>query len=334
MAAGAEGFANGRYEEAKRLLVRTVSRNKRYAAQMPVKMADLYATLADVSMHEGDVDRYRRATWDSVAVLREHLGSKDLTTLIATQRVGDMLVATGMAGAADAAYADAAKVARDAGSIRLAAFFDLRRAWLATQDKNRAKARKLIDTVRAGSGGDRWVASMVQVFDLRLALASGDEARADALLAGLRGARGSEPVLLSAPDYDLPETAQRSAFTATGNLNLQTNQGQSRGSTIRWVDIGFWVRPDGKADGAEVLRPLQTAPWSAALLRQIAARRYAPLAASDEAGVYRIERFTLRPKYQIGTGSRVATRTGPVSVETIDITRLSMREAEGQSAGE
>lgn len=328
MAAGAEGFANGRYEEAKKLLRSAIGRNKRHAAKMPVKMANLYATYADVAEHEGDEFAVRHATIASVDVLREHLGEGSPTTLAAAQRIGDMLMRIGPASAADGAYAKAAERARAAGAVRPAAMLELRRAWLAASVGDPGRAGRLIKAVRGTSGGDRWIESMAQGIELRIALATKDDARADALLAKLRGAPGQSPILMKSPAYAMPPSAQdQPDFAPSGEVDLTSKMSARPSASIQWADIGFWVRPDGRTEGVEVLRPMQGAGWTRPILNQIAQRNYAPIAGGGETGVYRVERFTLRPSWIFDTGSRIRVRKGRVTLHVIDITRLTDRAA-------
>ena len=330
MNAGVESFTAGRYEEAKATLRRSISRNRRHGARMPGKMADLYATYADVSEQEGDDDAFRLATFDSVEVLRDNLGATHPATLAAATRVGDMFVRLGKVSAADEAYKAAADDARRAGNPGLAGMLTFRRAWLAFSSGNRASARALIDTVRAEFGSDPRLGNLARVLQVRMAMAGGDEAGAEALLAEMRAAPGADPVLVSAPPYPVLDAGTPSPFSAAmEGPDLSNTSQAARPRDIRWVDIGFWVRPDGRTAEAEILRPAKDTEWARPLVTQIGKRRYAPSATSgDNLGSYRIERFTLRPAYEVPTGSRIRARTAEVTLHVVDMTKLSPQAAQ------
>lgn len=93
---------------------------------------------------------------------------------------------------------------------------------------------------------------------------------------------------------------------------------------IKWADIGYWIRPDGRPGEVEILRPAKGAQWAKPLVKHIAARRFLP-AKPDPSGVgtYRVERFTLRPSYAAPIGSLVPRRTGAPRLHAIDLTKLA-----------
>lgn len=325
MNAASEDFAGGRYEAAKQTLLRTISRNKRYARRMPGRVSDLYATFADVAHHEGDDLLFENATRSSVGVLRDNLGSSHPATLAASGRVGDMLVTLGQSKVADQSYRSAARDAVAAGDTRLAALLTIRRASLALANEDTRGAARLLDEAEAGSAGDPRVGAVIRVLRARALIQRGDQKGADALLAQA-GAIGDTPVLLSAPPYPPLDGGEGSSFLPNGQLDVSDkNRGGSNDpEDIRWADIGFWVRPDGTVADAEVLRPLKGSEWARPLLKQVTGRRYVARTA-DGPGSYRIERFTLRPSYQVATGSHVRARRGTPELQVIDLTRTAGR---------
>ncbi|MDD1451626.1 hypothetical protein NHF48_012630 [Sphingomonas sp. H160509] len=91
--------------------------------------------------------------------------------------------------------------------------------------------------------------------------------------------------------------------------------------SIQWVDIGFWIKPDGKTDDAEILRGSRSTGWAGYLVKQVSARRYTGTdGAAGARGVYRVERFSLRGTYQTPTGSLINRRGGPGELEVLDLT--------------
>lgn len=331
MNAGAESFSAGRYEEAKQILRRSISRNKQYGARMPAQMSDLYATYADVTEHEGDDKAFRHATRESVDVLRRHLGRTHAAAIRASPRIGDMWVKLGRAEVADNAYRDAAEDAARAGNKRLAGALTFRRAWVATSAGNHGLARRLLDRMAEINGDDPELQFAGRVLRARIALAEDKADAADTLLEALRDNGGAEPILVKAPPYPL--------FDSRGSGVPRDGEGQvdiasARAMTlldrsdIRWADIGFWVRPDGRTSDIEILRPAKGSQWARPLIKQIAGRRYAAASSNAEGlGTYRIERFTLRPSYGLPIGSHIQRRTGPARLHVIDLTQLALRDA-------
>lgn len=330
MNAGAESFAAGRYEEAKTVLRRAISRNKKYGKQMPGRMSDLYATYADVTEHEGDNQAFRHATRESVDVLRRALGPGHPVALRAASRVGDMWVKLGIPESADSDYRDAAEDARRAGDADMAAALTFRRAWLALSARDYPRSRRLLAQLEQSHGADPRFSGLLRVLKARIAIARGDEDTTDALVAALQGAGGAEPVLLHEPDYPKFDVGMSSGLDSSGQINIGAAQANtaSRSSDVQWADIGYWVRPDGKPGEVEILRPAKGSYWARPLVKHIQARRYVPLK-QDAAGVgtYRVERFTLRPSYGVPTGSRMEQRLGQPTLHVVDLTRLAQRDS-------
>lgn len=322
MNAGAESFVAGRYEEAKAILRRAISRNKKYAARMPGPISDLYATYADVTEHEGDNDAFRHATRESIGVLRRTLGPGHPAALRASARVGDMWVKLGNASSADSEYRDAADDALRVGNTDIAATLTFRRAWLALGAKDFGRSRRLLEQLELSHGKDTRFAPMLCVLKARIAIARGDAETTDELVAALRGAGGTAPVLLYDPAYPVFHAELISASKASPMTNTLLLRGD-----IRWADIGYWIRPDGKPGEVEILRPAMNSVWAKPLVDQIKERRYAPATQNaGDPGTYRVERFTLRPSYSVPTGSHIWQRKGVPTLHVVDLTQLAQRD--------
>lgn len=330
MNAGAEHFAAGRYNEAVRTLRQAISRNKRYASRMPGPISDLYATYADVAQHFGTEDHFRRATWDSVAVLRRALGETHPATIRASSRIGDMMVKLGRVEPADDAYREAAETAARAGNADQAAVLTFRRAWLALVTGRYAASRRFLDQIERDRGGDARFAPMLRVLRARIAFVEGDAGAIEALVAAMRGFGGAEPLLVYAPPYPAFDEALRADVRPeedTLRSIVSTTATLDRGG-LQWADIGFWVRADGTTSDIDVLRPARGTEWTRPLQKQIARRRYAPAAQAGDIGRYRIERFTLRSTFGVPTGTHIVMRYGPPALQVIDLTTLSARDRE------
>jgi hypothetical protein len=87
-----------------------------------------------------------------------------------------------------------------------------------------------------------------------------------------------------------------------------------------WVDVGFWVQPNGRVSDLQVLRKGgSSASWADPLLQSIRGRLYGPL----EKPSYRQERYTYTAGWEFQTGSHIKRRSPRARVEYLDLT---MRE--------
>ncbi len=322
--AGEEGFAAGRYVEAKAILRRAISRNRQYAARMPGPVSDLYSTYADVTEHEGDDEAFRYATRESVAVVRDALGREHSQALSVSGRLGDMWAKLGNPANADRVYRAVAGEAERAGKTDIAAGLTFRRAWLALSLQDLARARSLLEQLERSYGKDARFAGVLPVLRARIAVAKGDEGGTDELIAALRGAGGTQPVMLHEPRYPEFSHAGPSVTSVDNDDTISARINAAFDSPdIKWADIGYWIRPDGRPGEVEILRPAKGAQWAQPLVRHIEARRFLP-AKADASGVgtYRVERFTLRPSYGAPIGSLVPRRTGAPRLHVIDLAKL------------
>lgn len=336
MEAAADRFVAGRYDEAKQILRRTISRNKRHSAEMPGLMSDLYATYADVAQHFGDETGARRATIASVNVLKEELGESHPAVSQVSGRIGDMWVKLGDANAADRAYQEAAKTALRRGDDSRADMLTFRRAWIALSADNLGLARKLIGQIERERGGDADFAPYLQLLRARLALAGGDEGAIDAMVAAMSGAQSAEPVLVYSPPYPNFDAALRPGRAESQTVEFDrpsvggaTQIEHSIGLDVRWVDIGYWINPDGRTSGVTMLRPAKGSDWAGPIAAQIAARRYAAFPpGTRDVGIYRVERFTVRSMLDAVTGSRMLRRTGQPALQMVDLTHRARTGAD------
>jgi len=85
----------------------------------------------------------------------------------------------------------------------------------------------------------------------------------------------------------------------------------------KWVDVGFWVDPDGRVREAEILRRSGDTNWTPTLMASINGRIYAPL--TDPTGSYRVERYTYTALWEDRTGTRLKQRSANARVEMLDL---------------
>ena len=346
MNASSESFYAGRYEEAKATLQRTIARNKSYAARMPGKMSDLYATYADVAEHEGDEAAFRAATVSSVDVLRKYAGRDALVTIVAAPRIGDMFANIGQTATADNAYRSARDEAARHGQPAIAARINVRRAWLAFSANQLSEARQMIAETERNYPADPGASALLRALKVRIALRGGDNKTADVLLADMRTFPSARPVLVYEPPYPQLDATMSSPFDATGDLFTggsttgelvvgRSTSGLSDWGDYRWADIGFWVRPDGTTSEPQILRSSVRDDWAKPVLAQVAKRRYAPLTVeAGSPGSYRIERMSIRPRWQQPTGSHIQRRMGEMTLHFVDLTGVAENEATSNGSGE
>jgi len=294
-------FDRGQYLDAKRLLAAAVARNRPAGSAEPLAVSQLYTAQATLAKHEGDQKIVRDATWASRNLLAASPGVPVLQRLTAEFRLGDWQLRTGKFSGAEARFAAIAAEARAAGEDGLADIAELRRALTLAAMRRRADSFALLETLaaRTGPGADP-VRRAALATASRLAFVRGDLNAADGYMARLTAiAAGPEPLLVSEPP--LPKPRSRDIVA------------------LRWVDIGFWIRPDGQVDDAAILRGSATTDWAQVLIDYINGRRYSGFAAGaggdqakdqakDQVGRYHVERYTLTADYGVGVGSLIRRR--------------------------
>ncbi len=319
--ASVEQFTAGRYDRARRTLQNAIGRNRQYAAQLPGPVSSLYATLATVAEHEGDTKLWRASSRNNVRILRRELGQSDPATLVEELGFADNLVASGTIDVAESLYASARRRAAESGQGDLAAGAAYRQAWLALARGQYAKADQFAtEAVGLASTQKPLLEQLRDILRARIAIRKGDAGAVDALAARLGQSVNERPQLLfSRPIGDI--NADRPAWDGV-------NSDPWHDSAIRYADVGYWIRPDGRTADVEVLRDGGLGQWRSGILRQVADRRYVPLRVEPgNPGMYRIDRFTVRATKDIPTGTRIAQRMGPLTVHIIDLTETEAMSA-------
>jgi tetratricopeptide (TPR) repeat protein len=318
MAAAAESFREGKYLESKATLTRAVARNAQHAAKIPGKMSDLYATLADVAEHEGDNELSRASALRSVTVLRKHVGADHPATLAAAARIGDMRLKLGNTQLAATSYRAAAEAAERAGDDKVAAALGLRRARLAFLDGSPRTALRYLDAVERRYPHDAWLSRQGRILRAQILFRAGDEAGAQRLMAGITTA-DQPPPLLAAPPPPSFQSPAEDASRRHGEPSITITSAIEASGAIRWVDIGFWIKPDGRTEEVEIVQPGTGTGWAEPLIAYVAGRRYAATDPSGP-GFYRVERYTLRPSYGLDKMSRLKVRNGEPTLHIVDMT--------------
>jgi hypothetical protein len=316
--ASVEQFADGRYDDARRTLQKAIRRNRDHAAELPGPVSSLYATLATVAEHLGDSALWLSSARNDVVVLRRNLGETHKATLLEELVFADNLVGLNKSSSAAAIYQKVQRKATERGDTDLAAGAALRRAWLYALTGRDRDAEHGADEAVALTGGHNPVMSELRdIIRARIAIRRGNDSAIDVLAARLRQSATEAPRLIFAPpieDINPPHS--------------RIKQDPWHDSDIRFADVGFWIRPDGRTAGAELLRTSGLGQWAPGILRQVRQRRYIPLNIEpSKPGIYRMDRFTVRGTLGMPTGSRIMQRMGDLSVHVIDLTETDAMSA-------
>ncbi|WP_294322660.1 hypothetical protein [uncultured Sphingomonas sp.] len=315
--ASVEQFSAGRYAKARHVLLRSIARNRRHAADLPGPVSSLYATLATVAEHDGYPREWMYASRGNVQVLRKYLGPSNPATLQEEMTLARDLLENGNISSATGTLTKVQRLALDSGKTDLAAGATFRLAWLEMGLGNQKRAMRLMDDAIAIAGpANRTMNDLHAIFLARIALRKGDGGAIDALAARLRQSAVARPTLLSSrPVEDVQAPAgMMSNGAATGDIRL--------------ADVGYWIRPDGRTSDAEILTTSGLGQWERAVLQQVRERRYIPLEVpAGHPGIYRIDRFTIRSAFDFVTGSRIAQRAGRATTHIVDLTETEAMTA-------
>jgi hypothetical protein len=314
----AEGlFRTGKYRDARDVMARAVSRNRKAEADDPVALAQLYEAQGTIAKHYGDHDEYHHAVADNARVLRTYRPDSG-AAYVAAMRMIDLTVNDRELPHAVGRYARLAEGARASGRPDLATLADLRRAWTLHRVSRDADARRLLADIAAQPGDDfANLRRAALVMDSRIARANGDVHATDRLIAALKtDVASAEPLLLWEPKVDeVPDFDP--VDPATG---WHVGPGSPPVQALLWVDVGFAINPDGTVDTPEILRGSRNVGWARNLVAMIGGRRYAPTDGDDASSRYRIERYTLTSNFQVPKDHLVRYRAGRPRYERLDLT--------------
>lgn len=305
-------FVAGEYKEARRVAARSIGRNGRHARALPIDVSDLYRAHSRISVHLGEKDDFVRSTYATRRTLKNGLPEGDLRVLGADFEVAGMYAATSELDRARQIYRDIEEEAAELGRPDLAGLARVREAWLSEIGGNRPHARNKLREIAADPSPAARVARLTaRVLLARLDRQEGKRESSDALVEELRGIGGSAPVLLHAPRIDLGSRPMDEGGSVTRRLAMDNFDD-------RWIDVGFWITPEGRVSDLEVLRNSGPLHWARPVLRSIEGRTYAPLA--DAEGSYRVERYTYTSLWTTRTGTWMRVRSPNARVEYLDLT--------------
>lgn len=319
-------FVAGKYADARRTLLAGRTRTQRFAKQYPVPVSELLRANARIAAHLGEGEAYQVGTYDTLSALKAGLPADDYRVLGARIEVGDMLARFGKFQSAEDTYRSVAKRAHELDLPTVEGFARLRIGALyssyAVGDPSgyASGARKALDELIANPDPRLAVfARAARLLKARNAARAGDTTALDTILAEYRAEGTAEkPELLYAPPIKPLRTATREqdGAGALSRVALRSYDDQ-------WVDVSFYVAPDGRVTDPGILRTspkLSGDDWVKPIITSIAARRYAPLKRDpSDPGILRIERYTLTSRYEQQLGSRIRQRSAEPQIEMLDL---------------
>lgn len=317
-------FVSGDYKSARQTLLAGSGRNKRHAKQYPVPVSDLLRANSRVAAHLGEGEAYRVGALDVLAALKTGLGKEDPRVLVAKVEVADSLMKFGRYDTAEMRYREVAREAKKLNLPIVEGFARLRIAsmymQLAEEDESgyRRRAMDALDEVIASPAPEqRPFARAARVLKARFAAKRGDMRAVDEVLADLKSTPTAKPVLLYAVPIKMPDVATRSEGQGSTTRLMSTDNVDDQ-----WVDVSFWVAPDGRTTDVDVLRssPSYSGRWSKPIIESVKARRYAPLKMDrSDPGILRVERYTFTARWTTVTGSRMRVREAEPRIEMLDL---------------
>lgn len=317
-------FVAGDYKEARATLLRGSARLKRHGREYPVPVSDLLRANSRVAAHLGEGEAYRVGALDVLGTLRAGLGKDDPRVLVARVEVADSLAKFGRFDLAEQRYNDVIRDARRLNLPVVEGFAMLRVASLHSQmaeedpSKWRRRAYQSIDALTNSPKPEhRPFARAAQVLRVRLAVQSGDKSAVDGMIADMRANPTARPVLLYSESIRPPQQSGRAG--ASGSVTMR---GATQDFDDQWVDISFWVAPDGSTTDVDVLRHSDGFDnyWAEPIMASIRSRRYAPLKLDpSDPGILRVERYTLTSRWTTNTGSRLRDREATPQIEMLDL---------------
>ena len=213
--------------------------------------------------------------------------------------------------------------ARAAGREDVVAMAELRGAFYqltAVPRHGEARAR-LERWANLEGDANRFRATGARLMLARLYRREGDIARSDALFAQVArsSATSARRRLLYSPRFQLAQLGRLDGEDPLDPANLSPHTQMADDMENGWIDVGFWVGPDGHVSEVEILRRGAEPSWSQPLLRSIEGRRYTNAAEPT----YKIERYTYTSEWFQGTGSRLARRSPAARVEYLDLSTVA-----------
>ena len=337
-------FLEGQYEEARATVRASLARNRHQAARYPEPVADLHRVVGRMSSALGFDRMALQSTHRILNALHEGLPQEDHRHFTARLEIAEAQLGQGRLLGARRTLAELERHARAAGREDVAIMAELRHLWYdyIAYPYGDVRAR-IARMARLTEPTQRLRAAGAKVLLARIYQLEGDEAAASALLAELGRGNSARRRVIYAPPYQLTrqETAPifevgASTMMASDGVStsrtfghnqrfLGSNPALNTGDSLMrlpenmrsmWIDIGFWVMPDGSVAGLELLRHGADPGWADPLLESVRGRRYSTAPEPS----YRVERYTYTSRLEAATGTRGTTHSPRARAEYFDLT--------------
>jgi hypothetical protein len=319
-------FLDGEYVDARSAVQASLRRNHDAAATFPEPVSDLYRVDGRLARHMGLDRQARTSTGRILTALQTGIPREDHRHFTARLEMAEVQMLSGNYEGAKRELEALATVARANGREDVAVMAELRQASYQLSAFPEDARATLLRWSSLTAPADRLRATGARVLLSRYYRSQGDTARADELLGEIGGtAAGARRRLLYSPSYAL---AQQEVHGGDNNdlLLVSTSSNLTRltdNMENGWIDVGFWVSPEGTVSGVEILRHGAETSWARPLLDAMQRRRYST---SPEA-TYRVERYTYTSALSQRSGTRLPMRSPVGRVEYFDLTGIDASPA-------
>lgn len=310
-------FVAGEYRDARSALRASIGRNRDEAARYPEPVSDLYRANARVARHLGLDQDAQTSTREILRALRAGLPQEDHRHFTARLEIVQSLIAFGHYDQARRALAELAERARAAGRDDVVASAELRGLWLSYLQAPGGSAQRQLTALSRSTDPRRSIGAKILL--VRIYGERGQRARADALIAEL-GRSSQRRQLLFNPPFQLgtEDLAPTTDEVVRQGRTMDSSIGRNPGNMEdKWIDVAFWIQPDGSVTGLEVVRGDGARSWANPLLESIRRRRYSQAAGTE--ATYRVERYTYTSGFESRAGSHIMQRSPRARVEYFDL---------------
>ncbi|MEG3145392.1 hypothetical protein U1839_12090 [Sphingomonas sp. RT2P30] len=322
-------FVAGDYHAARRTLASSIGRNRRYGKQYPIDVSDLMRANSRIAAHLGEGDDFLFSANEVVRILKASLPADDYRVLGARIELANAYAKSRSIDLALDTYRDVTSSAHKLGLSNVEGVARLREAGLlwALTDANVSgyseQMYRVIDSLITDTNPKLAPFALgARMIKAKMAARRGNTAAIDALLADYRHmiSASTKAILLFSPSIKqntAPAYRQAAGGETLSQMAMDDFENQ-------WVDISFWVAPDGHVTDTGVLRQSGKLGdyWVKPILTSINGRRYAPLAMDPgQPGLLRIERYTFTSRWANNvTGTHMRTREPTPQIEMVDLT--------------
>jgi hypothetical protein len=323
-------FLNGDYGPGRQAVRASIGRNRDQASAFPEPVSDLFRAHTRLSRHLGYDDQAARSANDILRALQAGIPQEDYRHFTARLEIADLQMGMGNANRARRELAELIRAARAANRDDVVAMAELRTIWFDyIVDAYGDSKSRLIEMTLATDPAQRFRANGAKVLLARIYRSENNTARADALLAEVGRGDGAQAQrrLISSPPYALQAHERTNAMeliadsgTRRGLESIMSMSNASHRVTDnfqdKWIDVGFWVMPDGRVSSLEIVRRSADAQWADPLVESIEGRVYS----TGPEPTYRLERYTYTSGYTTATGTHMQQHSPNARVEYLDLT--------------